>query len=81
MSEKENDSQAPKTKICKLGIWSLVLGVIGFVSAFVLTLFTHGPGAVLSLLIGFAGFILGIAALVKIQQSGGLLKGKIVAIF
>lgn len=81
MNETEMNSQGQKPKISRLATWSLVLGVIGFVSVFVLTLLTHGPGAILGLLIGLAGIILGIAALVKIQQSGGLLKGRIFAIF
>lgn len=79
MSEKNNNSQAQKPKTSKLAIWSLVLGVIGFVGVFVLALFVGGTIAVLGPLIGLVGIILGIVALAEIQQSAGLLKGRILA--
>lgn len=67
MSETEIDAQVQKPKTSRLAIWSMVLGIFGFLSQYLI---------IIPLFLCSTSLIFGIVALRKINKSSGLLKGK-----
>lgn len=77
MSESETKGQSQEQKTSKLAIWSMVFGVVGFLS--ILGLFSQFF-QLMSVFWCGSGLVLGVIALWKIAQSRGLLTGQSYAV-
>lgn len=80
MSETETDSHGQRAKISRLAIASVSLGVLGFLILYFRDVIFHPRWARVLIwhimgLLGISGFVLGVAALVRIKRTGWMLKG------